>query len=242
MRKILLTIFTLLLSTNLFASYLKDGNYVVEYRYVNYAVSPSVGLHKYTVMFSNKKVAQIVDMQTGKALSEQKAYGLEALKEALVSNNPKNITIYKKDGKIYKIKPKNSPYYAVFIDSIKKADTPLEPTTLKERELKQNYYKWLRSGIKNYTIRTQDSRFKSKYPEGVELTVQNGQIIKAKDIRSDKEIVSDKKYFFSVKQLFGVAKWGIKDAKIVYNAKYGYPSLIALKNGITLSSYALKVR
>ena len=118
----------------------------------------------------------------------------------------------------------------------------LNPTTLKEKELKQNYYKWLKSGIKNYTIRTQDSRFKGKYPEGVELTVKNGRIVRAKDIRSDKEIITDKKYFFSVKELFGVAKWGIKDAKVAYDAKYGYPSLIVLKNGITLSSYALKPR
>jgi len=242
MHKILLTLFTMLLSSNLFASYLKEGTYVVEYRYVNYAVSPNVGLRNYTVMFRDKKLAQIVDMQTGEAISAQKAYGLNEVEQALLKDNPQNVEVYKKDGKIYKIKPKNSSYYVVYIDTIKRADTPLNPTTLKEKELEKNYYKWLSKNIKNYTIRIQDSRFKSRYPEGIELTVQNGQIIKAKDIRSDKIISSDVEYFFTVNKLFGVAKWGIKDAKIAYDAKYSYPSLIALKNGITINAYALKPR
>jgi len=241
MYKIILIAIMVLFSNTLYASYLGNGKYLVNYRYVNYAVSPDVGERSYSVLFSNKKVIKVLDVQKGKLILKEKAFGLNEVIDALVKSQ-KSVKIYKKSGKIYKIKPKNSPYYVVFIDKIQRVynSSTQDLTAQKEKKLKSNYYKWLRKGIKSYTIRIQDSRFANIYPEGIELTVYNNKISQAKDIRTYQDASRYKSYFLTVNKLFGVAKWGIKDATISYNSKYGYPSLISLKNGITISAYNLK--
>jgi len=87
-----------------------------------------------------------------------------------------------------------------------------------------------------YILRVEDSRFSNRYREGVELSVNYGKITEAKDVRSYTKIAVDNRYFLVVKKLFGIAKWGIKDAVISYDLLYGYPTYIKLKNGLTISA------
>jgi len=208
------------------AAYIGDGNYLVRYRYINYAVSPVIGNKRYLVLFKNRQPIQILDLKRAKFIEPTKAFGLKEVKDALTKNykKPNNCTIY--------------------VDLIKKVSNnfKINPYTQREKELNQNYTKWIKKQIKSYTIRIQDSRLSQKYKEGVELTVKNGKIIKARDVRSYQYIDPNNKYFLTVPKLFGVAKWGLKDAILDYDSNYGYPSYIKLNNGITIYAYYLKIQ
>jgi hypothetical protein len=231
--------FITLIVSNLNSAYLKSGSYLVKYRYINYAVSPNIGKHRYEVLVKNKKVINVLDLKNAKIISKDKAFGLNDLMRILIGDK-KNYTLTNKSGKLF-IKSKNNPYYAIYIDSIKRVlnTYTLNPLTQREKELKQNYKLWLKRRVKNYTIRIQDSRLKNIYSEGVELTISNGKIVKAKDIRSYKNINPNNKYFLTVKKLFSIAKWGIKNAQICYDIKYGYPNYIKVGK-IEIVAYFLK--
>jgi len=230
-RVILSFLVVFLFLTNSCASHLqKDSTYIVKYKYVDEAVSPVVGVHRYELLIKNNKVKQVLDLKHNLLIPKEKAHGLNEVMDTLL----KNSTLSN-----YKIKPSN--YITIYIYSIKKVNSnyTLDPLVEREKELKENYQKWLKHNIKSYIIRIQDSAIANEHKEGVELVIKNGKIIKAKDIRTYKEIDPNNKAFLTVKKLFGIAKWGIKDAVIDYNIKYGYPSLIKT-NKTTIIAYYLK--
>ena len=243
MKKILfIFVSVFLFLSNGYSAYIKNGTYTVKYRYINYAVSPTVGNQRYKVLIKNKKAIQVLDLKRGILISPQQAYGLPEVMRVLLGNKS-NIKISNKDGTIV-FKTKKTPACTtfVYIDKLKRVlnNYTLNPIYERKKELLDNYRKWLKKRISYYLFRVQDSRFKNKYPEGVELTVKNGRIIDAKDVRSLRPINPNNKYFLNVKKLFGVAQWGIKDAIIDYDSNYYYPILIKLKNGITITSSYLQ--
>ncbi len=236
--KIFILIISLISFT--FANYIQKGNYKIDYTYINMPTSPENGNLRYSVILRRDFISKVVDLKNAKIIDSNSAVGLDSVIDALRGEN-KNLDIYKKHNS-YKIVPKDNPNNIIIVNSIEKINYNynLDITKEREKELNRNYNSWLRMGIKSYTITIYDSRFKRLYPEGVILKIKNDKIIEAKDVRSQNNISIDKKLYPTLKKLFGIAKWGIKDAIIDYDINYFYPSIIKLKNGITIYSYNLK--
>ena len=230
----LLMLITLLLNS-CHASYIQNGKYALSYKYINPSISPTNGINRYKVLIQNKKVLQVVDLKEGKLIEPSQAYGLDYVMQ-YITKDKKALPL----NKPIKIKPSNQSF-VIYIDNIKrvKNNYTLNPLVEKKEELLKNYYNWSRKNINYYKFRVQDSRFSNTYLEGVELTVKNGRIIDAIDVRNYTKIDTNNRYFLTIKKLFGVAIWDIKDAVIDYDLNYYYPTLIKLGNGITITSYYL---
>jgi hypothetical protein len=228
--------------TNSYAAYIKNGAYTVKYRYINNATSPINGNKRYKILIKDKIVREVVDLKRGILIAPQNAFGLYKVMQVLLGNKDK-FKVSNINGNLV-IKTDKAKYCSTFIyiDKIKRVPSSytLNPITERKKELRTNYTKWLRKGVNNYIIRIQDSRLSNIYKEGVELTIKNGKIISAKDVRNYTNIDPNNKYFLTVPKLFGIAKWGIKDAIIDYDSNYYYPTYIKLKNGISIYAYYLK--
>ncbi len=222
MRKILLLIIFIFTILNGFT--LDNKNYLLKYHYLNYAVSPDMGFKRYEVILYNNKAKEVLDLKNGKIISSNEAFGLEDAINYLKGKKVKN------------------NFYTIKIDFIKKISNSfhLNPLVERYKELRENYIKWKNLNINSYIIRVEDSRFKNLYEEGIELVIKNSNIIKAKDVRTNQEIEVNKN-FFTLEKLFGVVKWGIKDAIIDYDIKYYFPNLIIIPDKISIKIDYFKI-
>jgi hypothetical protein len=240
MKRFFLIVAALLLSFSFANAFkLKNGSYLVKYKFINFAVSPTVGEHKYEILIKNKRAVKAIDLNNAKEIALNKVFGLQEVVNFL-RGNKKNLIVKYKRG-IYILKPKKIGYFKIFIESIKRVNSNinLNPLNRKKIEFQRNYNSWIRKGIKNYKIRIQDSNFANEFTEGVELRVRNGKIVSARDIRNYKYIKVDNR-FLTVKNLFSLVRADLKNARVDYNLKYKYPSYIKFSNGRTIAAFYLK--
>jgi len=233
MKKLILLI-SVILTTQSFGYQLKSGDYRVKYSYINSAVSPTVGIHRYIAYFKNRDIKDIIDLNRGIKVTANSAKGIDILLKVLRGNSS-GLVIQYKNRIPYKINPKNESYNTIYIENIKRGYLS-SPHNERIADLKENYKKWLKHKFNNYTLRIQDSRYSNIYKEGVEVSVKRGRVTKVLDIRSYKEVSRSNLDILTIKKLFGIAKWGIDSANISYDLKYGYPTYIKLKSGLTISA------
>jgi len=240
MKKLFFAFIAIILSFNFaYGLKLKNGSYLVKYKFINFAVSPTVGEHKYEVLIKNKRAVRAIDLNSAKEVALNRVFGLQEVVNFLKGNNRGLIVKYKKG--VYILKPKKIGYFKIFIESVKRVNSniSLNPIVRKKLELQKNIRKWNRKNIKSYKFRLQDGYFAKDYPEGVELTVKNGKIVSAIDVRSYKKIALDSR-FLTINELFSIVRDNIKNSKVDYNLRYGYPSYIKLSNGRAIAAFYLK--
>ena len=238
MKKLFL-IFILFISISCAALIDKDA-YTVNYKFINYAQAPNKGTHSYKIFISNNQVIKTIDLNKGTEISPNKAYGINDIINSL-NGYTNGLKIKYKNGLPFRIKPNNN-YYIIYINSINNynnGNTNL--VYIKLKQLKKYYTIWRKLKLNSYRLHIQDSRIINSHKEGIEILVKNNKIVEILDVRTYQKISINNKYLFTVEKLFGIARWDIKNATIIYDDNYGYPTSIKLRNGISIIAYLYKL-
>ncbi len=215
--------------------------YIFTYIFTNPSLGPIDGIEIARVIILDGKIVDVWDLKTGSMDADIR--GLKSLidivnggktKGTKVEYNsyhfPKQITpILDKDrvvGGGYSIETKD-------FKSIDDPDFSFDIDKERMSDFTSNRLKWHELGIRKYTFTYQDSSERGRYMEGVEVTIENGIVIKARDVRSY-QLLTDLsgKSFLTVSKLFDIVGRELKEKRqisILYDKKYGYPYWISLK-------------
>lgn len=214
--------------------------YTFTYIFNNPSLGPIAGVEKVKVLMKNRKIVSIWSLKTG--LEIKNNHILDKLL-TVMNGNTHNLEIEYDDNNFpKKIKPildktKDGGWYMIEIENFKFINDFSYAIDIKQErqiEFNTNYQKWKSFNIKDYTYSYQNSQERTLYVDGVKVTVENGKIVKAMDIRSFQYIgAGEIKSFINIEDLFFIAKINLeKNMKIdiLYERKYGYPYLLIIHN------------
>jgi len=214
----------------------ENGVFSFIYKFYNYSLGPVDGDYSAKVYMKDNNIIKIVNLRTGK--ESQNILGIDKLLQ--VVNNRHNLSVvYDDSGFPKSIQPKinknlSGAGYRIEIFDLNTSDDS-KNSIYQERikDYETNYQKWLSLNIQKYTFIYQDSRDKHLYMEGVEVSIDNCQVVNAYDVRKYQRLSSNIfSRLLSVDNLFTIVKHSLKnkdELEVLYEQNYGYPYLVILK-------------
>ncbi len=216
-----------------------DKLYTFTYISHNISFGPTEGTEKLKVLMKNGHIISAWSLKTGMKHKDMQTFNtlLDAIK-----GNIANLNIEYDDKhfpKIILLKAQKDKEGSSFVAEIKDYkcidDVNYTIDIRKERvnEFEKNHQKWMNLNAKRYTYIYQDSKEKEVHDWGVEVTIENERVIKARDVQSYQLLVElNNQSFLTVRQLFGIVEKRLESNRkisVLYNKMYGYPYWISYK-------------